>query len=74
MRTAPRIELTPAERAQLETWARGRRTEARLVQRAKIVLLASTGKMNKEIAAELGCMPASVCLWRGRFAKGRVAA
>jgi transposase len=73
MRTAPKIELTPTERAQLETWARGRRTEARLVQRAKIVLLAATGKMNKEIAAELGCMPASVCLWRGRFAKGRLA-
>jgi len=73
MRIAPKIELTEAERVQLETWARGRRTEARLVLRAKIVLLASTGKKNKEIAAELRTMPGTVCLWRGRFAKQRVA-
>lgn len=72
MRVAPQIALTDDERARLEAWARGRRTEVRLVLRAKIVLLAATGLQNKEVAAELGTTPATVCLWRARFAKRRI--
>jgi transposase len=73
MRRAPAIELTDEERKTLDSWARGRRTEARLVLRAKIVLLAATGAQNKVIAAELDTMPATVCLWRRRFAAKRIA-
>jgi transposase len=67
MRVAPPIHLTPEQAAQLESWARGRRTEARLVVRAKIVLLAAEGKQNKEIAEALAVTPRSVARWRGRF-------
>jgi transposase len=43
------------------------------MQRAKIVLLAAEGKMNKEIAAELGINPNTVVRWRSRFAQGGIA-
>lgn len=69
MRVAPPIYLTEEQAIQLRSWARGRRTEARLVRRAKIVLLAAEGKENNEIAAALPVMPRIVALWRGRFLK-----
>ena len=49
-------------------WARGRTTPARLVRRAQIVLLASEGKENREIAEELDIERTIVGRWRGRFA------
>jgi len=60
--------LTDEERAALTRWSRGRRTPARQVVRAKIVLLAAEGRMNKDIAAELGIRPNTVVRWRSRFA------
>lgn len=57
----------------LERWARGRSTPARLVLRSKIALLAASGLLNKEIAAELSCGAKTVCLWRNRFAQSGVA-
>lgn len=68
MRSAPAIKLPDDERTQLERWARGRSTPARLVLRSKIVLLAASGRLNKEIARELRCGAKTVCLWRSRFA------
>ena len=41
MRIAPSLQVTETERQQLEQWARGRRTPARLVLRAKLALLAA---------------------------------
>jgi hypothetical protein len=41
MRIAPQVVLTIDQRTKLETYARGRRIPARLVLRAKIVLLAA---------------------------------
>jgi DNA-binding CsgD family transcriptional regulator len=55
MRVAKPIVLTDDERKSLLQWARGRKTPARLVQRAKIVLAATEGKENKDIASELNC-------------------
>ncbi len=74
MKSAPRIVLTDEQRDVLTRWSRGRSTPVRLTERAKIVLLAAEGKMNKEIAAELDIMPNTVVRWRGRFAKGGLAA
>ena len=54
MRIAPAIQISDEDRRRLERWSRGRTTPARLVLRSKIVLLAAAGKLNKEIAAELG--------------------
>jgi transposase len=73
MRVAVAIELTEAERATLERYARGRSTPARLVQRARVVLRAAKGLQNKDIANELGMLQKSVGLWRKRFADQRLA-
>ncbi len=67
MRVAPALQLTPEERAQLETWSRGRSTPQRLVLRARIVLGAAEGKENQEIAEGLATRPNTVGLWRRRF-------
>jgi transposase len=69
MRIAPKIALNDAERVQLEKYARGRSTPARLVQRARIVLRAAAGEQNRVIAAELGTTRRAVGRWRTRFAQ-----
>jgi transposase len=73
MKVAPKVILSDTERTTLLRWSRGRSTASRLVLRAKIVLLAAAGKLNREIAAELATAPKTVCLWRRRFAEGRLA-
>jgi transposase len=73
MRAAPAIKLSDDDRMLLERWARGRSTPARLVLRSKIALLAASGLLNKQIAAELRCGAKTVCLWRNRFAQSGVA-
>lgn len=70
MRIAPVIELSEVQRVTLRKWARSRKTELRLVQRAKIVLLAADGLSNQEIARQLGTDPGTVGRWRRRFAAG----
>jgi transposase len=69
MRIAPVITVSGDDRRTLQRWARGRTTPARLVLRAKIVLLSADGKLNQEIAAELNTGMKTVCQWRSRFAK-----
>jgi transposase len=69
MRVAKAITIAGEERKTLEKWARGRSTAARLILRARIVLAAADGKLNKDIAAELNTGMKTVCLWRNRFAK-----
>ena len=73
MRVAAAITLSDEERQTLERWQRGRSTPARLVLRAKIVLLAAACTPSQRIAAELGTGMKTVCLWRNRFAKARLA-
>jgi transposase len=73
MRRACVVTLTADVRATLERWSKSRSTEARLVERARIVLLAAEGRDNKEIAAELGVTRATVGRWRDRFAGQGVA-
>ena len=53
MRKVKPVELSEDEKAELESWSRGRSTEARLVLRAKVVLRAAAGLQDKQIAAEL---------------------
>jgi len=73
MRRAPTIELTDGERKRLTQLARGRRIQARLIERARIVLQAAEGKENREIAKDLKIMPKTVSRWRTRFATKRIA-
>jgi transposase len=74
MRVAKSIVLTDEEGAILRQWSRGRKTPARLVLRAKIVLAAAAGRENKDIAAELKCPRRTAGTWRSRFAQGRLEA
>jgi len=74
MRIAPKIDLSETERQTLAKWSRGRSTPVRLVQRAKVVLMAAEEQQNKDIAKALGVMERTVGRWRSRFAKGGLAA
>ncbi len=67
MRVASSITLTPEQKSQLEQWARGRSIAARLVERARIVLLAAEGKQDLEIAAALNISNQKAARWRQRF-------
>lgn len=67
MRVAPTVKLTEEQRETLTRWSRGRSTPYRLMQRARIVLLAARGKQNKEIAETLSVMERTVGRWRTRF-------
>jgi transposase len=69
MRVAPEIRISSEEKRQLESFARGRSTPSRLVQRAEIVLLAAAGEENQEIAKKLGIARHTVARWRNRYAK-----
>jgi transposase len=73
MKMAPVITLSEEERRTLETWSRGRSTQARRVSRAKIVLMAADGRTNESIAAALGTSKPTVGRWRSRFASRRIA-
>jgi transposase len=67
MRVAHPIVLNEETRRKLEQQSRGRSTQARVVLRSRIVLLASEGFQNKEIAATLNVAPRMAALWRERF-------
>jgi transposase len=72
-RRAERIVLSDQERATLQTWARARSQPQRVVQRAKIVLLAAEGVENRKIAHRVGASRPTVQLWRERFLALRTA-
>ena len=67
MRVAPTVTLTAEQREILEQRSRGRSLPARMVERARIVLLAAAGRQDKEIAAELGISTQKSARWRARF-------
>jgi transposase len=67
MRIAAKVELSEAQRKQLEAWATGRTIPVRLAERAKMILLAAQGKTDKEIGTELAIWRGTVARWRGRF-------
>lgn len=74
MRIAHTIILTPEDQAQLYKWSKGRSTAVQLMQRAKIILLASEGLENIEIASQLNINRRTVSRWRTRFAKSGIEA
>ena len=72
MRIAVAIELTPEEASMLQTIAQSARSQVRDAQRARIVLMASEGRQNREIARQLGVSEPKVARWRDRFVKSRL--
>ena len=72
MRQRTAIHLTSEEEQTLRQWARAGTSEHRMVERAKVILLADQGKSNLEIAAHLKTRPARVSKWRQRFSERRI--
>ena len=66
------IDLSAAEREQLESWASRRKTAAGLARRARIVLAAAEGKSTTEIAKEVGVSLPTARRWRKRFSERRL--
>ena len=66
------VHLTDEERGSLQEWTRRGKSEHRLVERAKIILLASEGRTNQQIADTLKTRTARVSKWRQRFGMGRL--
>jgi transposase len=70
---ATEIILTEAERRELVRLARSTKTEHRLRQRARIVLLAAEGAATRAIARAVGCTTGTASKWRVRYAEKRLA-
>lgn len=66
---AVEVRLRPGDGAVLEARLRAPTTTQRDVLRARIVLLAAEDRSTRSIARELGTMPRTVSLWRGRYAR-----
>jgi transposase len=74
MRTAAAVERNSEQRQALERMARSRSLPARVVERARIVLLAAEGLENKQIAQRMGMTPEKAARWRNRFRAGGITA
>ena len=66
-KTAPVPECSQEDRQVLEDWAHSRTMEARLVERARIVLGCLEGKPISTVAESLKVRPNTVIDWRRRF-------
>ena len=66
-RVAKPVELSRNGRVELEAIISSGTNEARLVQRAKIILLCSEGKAINQIAEKLDIRPNTVIVWRDRY-------
>jgi len=64
---AKQIEIAVGDRSVLERWANARAAERRLVDRARIVLLAGEGRPASQIAERVGCSLPTVKTWRSRY-------
>ena len=71
-RPAPKIRLSAKEKETLLSWMRSGKSEQRMAQRARVVLLAESGLNGKQIASRLATREARVSKWLRRFAKDRI--
>ena len=67
MRIADALPLTPEDRRQLETWAKGKTAPARLVERARILLFLADGVGIRPAAQHLHVGFNTIRRWRDRF-------
>ena len=63
------VEVPEADRRELQRRVRDKAAPARVVERARIVLLSADEVPGKEIAAIVGCAEGTVVTWRGRYAE-----
>ncbi|MER3485997.1 MAG: hypothetical protein C4345_08545 [Chloroflexota bacterium] len=71
-RHAPQLDLTAAERDELERRIRARTSSQQAALRARIVLRAAAGESNTAIAAALGIARHTAQHWRDRFLAERL--
>src|SRR3954447_3470613 len=67
------VDIPKADRRELQRRARSKGAPARVVERARIVLLAADGVPGKQIAATVGCAEPTVVTWRRRYAEAGLA-
>jgi transposase len=72
VRVAKTIELDEQAERELRVLAKRPTVEARLRQRALVVLLAAEGLQNKDIAVKAGLDRRQVAMWRERFLNGGI--
>lgn len=72
-RILPALPCTPEQREMLTSLARGKKIEARLKERARIVLRGIDGVGVKDTAKQMGLNKDTVSLWRCRFLTAGVA-
>jgi transposase len=72
MRRAPAVVLSREERERLGALVAASGAEPRVALRARIVLEASAGRENLEIAQALGTTPGTASRWRRRFLQQRI--
>jgi hypothetical protein len=70
---APPLLVRVGDRDELVRLTRSSSVRAGLAQRARIVLLASEGMRNSEIAVRVGVTRPTVNLWRSRYAEAGMA-
>ena len=63
------IDVSPADRTELERIVAATSSQVRTAQRAQIVLAAARGLTGAEISAAVGCSLPTVVKWRGRYAE-----
>ena len=68
-RVARTIQLDSTDRVELDRWVSAHGTPQQVTQRCRIVLEASAGHQDKDIADTLQINAKTVALWRGRFLK-----
>jgi DDE superfamily endonuclease/Winged helix-turn helix len=61
------VDVSPGDRAQLESWLRSPSLQAGLAQRARIVLLAADGVGTGEIVHRVGVSKPAVIRWKRRY-------
>jgi transposase len=67
-----RIKLTPEEERTMTMWASAGKTEQRMVQRAKVILLTAKGYRLPEISERSGLSRQNCSRWRERFLNERI--
>jgi transposase len=67
-RHAPELECSPEDAASLVAISKSRTEEARIVERARIILASLEGKEIQQVAQELAVSVLTVGKWRKRFA------
>jgi transposase len=63
------LAVPDADRAELERRARSKGAQARVVERARIILLAADGLTGAQIAERAGCTEPTVVKWRRQYAE-----